>query len=309
MSALIKSEPPHFDRLEQYVLRSVKESSRRVYAGVYADWRAWCQSNSLHPLYLTQDAVHDYLVSKAVTKDTRTRHLNVLRRLAHYLAMVAPEYKPHYEMLKDLRTPVKGIGGQERNKRALSPAEVEQILNAWDGWQYRHIRNRAIIAVLFATGVRRSECAALRWDDVDLDLGIITVRDGKGGKRREVAIVGDYGVAALMEWQQAQGAGREWVFCSVRKGDTLGSDEPITDKTIYRAVKKAAVWADMELAPHDARRTLLTEILNNGATLADAQAQAGHAQGSTTLIYAQPADALARRDAFVTRYNGDAKGC
>ncbi|MCD4685054.1 MAG: tyrosine-type recombinase/integrase, partial [Anaerolineae bacterium] len=66
--------------------------------------------------------------------------------------------------------------------------------------------------------------------------------------------------------------------------------------SVYRVVKATEKRAGIEhFSPHDARRTLITELLANGTPLADAQAQAGHSQGSTTLRYAQAADARRRR--------------
>lgn len=309
VNAIIKTQPADFDTLVRSVMLALAPNSKPVYRGVYNDWLAWCADNRVHPLDLTQETVRDYLIAKPVTKDTRARYLHILRRLAKNLSRLVKEYEPFYQMLQDMRVPTENLGGQERNKRALTPEEVEHLLMAWDGWHYREIRNRAIIAVLFATGIRRSECAALRWDDIDFEAGVITIRAGKGDKRREAAIVGDYGVDALRTWlltqQDAATGEREWVFCATPAGDNLGADSPITDKTIYRVVKQTATRANIELAPHDARRTLLTEILTNGALLADAQAQAGHADAGTTMIYAQPANAKDRRNRFTTRYGKD----
>lgn len=60
------------------------------------------------------------------------------------------------------------------------------------------------------------------------------------------------------------------------------------------------------ITPYDFRRTHITSLLNSGAALQDVQAQAGHAGGATTMLYAQPADALARRKKFTVEF-GKAK--
>jgi integrase len=71
---------------------------------------------------------------------------------------------------------------------------------------------------------------------------------------------------------------------------------------LYLIVKHTAKEAGVEFSPHDARRTLITETLNNQVPLAEVQAQAGHANGSTTLRYAQSGDAKTRRSLLRLRY-------
>jgi integrase len=223
--------------------------------------------------------------------------LSALRSLAEMLAILdpSPAHEVAYKALKRVKSPTENLSGTERPKRALNPDEALSILSVWNRRTNQHLRNRALIAVLLMTGLRRSEAAALQWTDIDLDEGVIRVRHGKGDKEREVAVYGDSALDALEDWKRVLGD-RKVVFCAINRGDRLGPDQAMTDTSVYRVVKQTELMAGVgHFSPHDARRTLITELLANGTPLADAQAQAGHSQGQTTLRYAQATDGRRRR--------------
>jgi integrase/recombinase XerD len=156
--------------------------------------------------------------------------------------------------------------------------------------------------VLLLTGVRRSEAAALLWADIDFENGVLTIRHGKGDKRREVPIAGDFALAALRTWQMEQPTGYRNVFIPVKRGGSVGQDKPITGTDVYRIVKATETASGVEFKPHDCRRTFITEALAMGAPLATVQAAAGHARGETTLHYAQAVDARRARKELKLRY-------
>ena len=299
---------PDFATLVAVTERSLAESSARVYRQTYLAWEAWAVAQGLSPLDLIGPNVAAFLIDQPVTKTTRQRMLSALRSLGEMLAVLDfqnPVREMAYQTLKRLKVPTENVSDTERPKRALRPTEANAVLALWDALTRQAARNRAIIAVLLMTGLRRSELAALRWTDIDLEDGVILVRHGKGDRAREVAIYGDDAIDALRAWQSAQGEDRRYVFCTVNKGDNLGPDKPMTPTSVYRVVKQTERQADIaHFSPHDARRTLITELLANGTPLADAQAQAGHSQGATTLRYAQAADARRRREEGRVRFGG-----
>ena len=120
-----------------------------------------------------------------------------------------------------------------------------------DGVQPVQRRNAALIALLAITGLRRSEAAAPGWFDIDLENRVVSVWHGKGDKAREVAIVGDNAVEALLAWLERQGADRELVFCSVGQGGQLGAVRPITGTDVYRVVKATESRSGVAFRPHD----------------------------------------------------------
>ena len=151
------------------------------------------------------------------------------------------------------------------------------------------------------------ELIALRWNDINFEDLTITVRHGKGDKERVMAIVDPSGgtVGALQSLRQAQGGNYTYVFPAMTRGRTAtwAADTPTVDQTVMRVVSQTAKRAGLgNLAPHDLRRTHITEGLNTGATVADMQAQAGHVNAATTLRYAQATEAVQRRHRINFRF-------
>jgi integrase len=201
--------------------------------------------------------------------------LSALRKLARIAALdyTAPARRAAYKSLLLLRASQEGVRDTIRQHRALTPGQTTRVLDTWDKSSLIHTRNRALVALLFLTGIRRAEAAALRWDDIDLDEALIQIRHGKGDKPRIVVIAGQESVQTLRAWRHAQGAARAYVFCRIGKGDRLGPDTSITDQAVYDVVKRTERRSGITFSPHDARRTFITEALSNGAPLTDVQAR------------------------------------
>ena len=298
---------PDFEQLVQVVEKTVAASSARVYRQTFDRWVQWATDNGLSPFDLTPRHVSDFLEQQAATKSTKQRQLSALRKLVEMLAILDytdPAWNALHAALKKLR--VRHTGGTERSKRALTPAQADKVLRAWSGETLQDQRNRALMAVLFLAGLRRSEAVALQWADVDLTEGILTVRHGKGDKAREVPLLGDFALEALERWKavQSEGAGaRQYVFCPLKKSkNVIGEDKPMPDTDVYRVVKATQERTGIVFAPHDARRTLLTEYIDQTGDVPGAQRIAGHANEATTLRYAQAASARELRRKAKRRY-------
>jgi len=297
-----------FERMVQIVEQTVAASSARIYRQTYERWSIWCSANGCNPFALTPHNVTAFLASQKVTKATRQRQLSALRKLVEMCSLLDyrnPEWAALHTVLKKIKVQSTD-DGTERGKRALPPAEADKVLRAWNGNSLQDRRNRALIAVLFLAGLRRSEAVALRWDDVDLAEGVLTVRHGKGDKARQVPLLGDFALKTLEVWKTVlwQTAGkREYVFCPLRKSkNRLGDDKPMPDTDVYRVVKATEKRTGIVFAPHDARRTLLTEYIDQTGDVPGAQRIAGHANESTTLRYAQAASARDLRRKARLRY-------
>jgi integrase len=296
---------PAFTALMEATLKTVARTTQRVYGQTYRVWGVWCVEAGLDPLELTFANVAVFLEGQAVGKATRQRQLSALRKLAEMLAILDygnPAREAAYKSLMKLRVGQMEGSGVERDRHALTPAQADKVLRVWTEGTRLHRRNRALMAVLFLAGLRRSEAAALRWKDINLDDGLIHIRHGKGDVERDVVLAGEWAVEALRDWRLALGEDREYVFPSMAKGDKLGADAPTDAQTVYRVVKATEQATGIEFSPHTARRTFITEALTTGAPLADVQAQAGHQQAATTLRYARPVDALQRKSRLRLRY-------
>jgi integrase/recombinase XerD len=168
--------------------------------------------------------------------------------------------------------------------RALSMGQVESLLEAPDVGTGLGVRDRAILEVLYAAGLRVSELTSLRPQDVNLDLGVLTCT-GKGGKERLVPL-----------GQQA----REWVrrYSHEVRGSLLKRREAaflflnhrggrLSRMGLWGIVRRHAVTAGLQrlLTPHVLRHSFATHLLERGADLRAVQAMLGHADISTTQIY------------------------
>jgi integrase/recombinase XerD len=168
--------------------------------------------------------------------------------------------------------------------RYLTPAQVEALLAAPDVATPLGRRDRAILEVLYATGLRVSELTSLRAGDIDLEVGILTCF-GKGRKERLVPMGGEARrwVVRYLDDARPEIAGRAGaaeLFLNHRGGR-------LTRMGLWGIVRRHAVTAGVQatLTPHVLRHSFATHLLERGADLRALQAMLGHADISTTQIY------------------------
>lgn len=289
-------------------------NSQRVYKQTYSAWQTWAADNGLTPFDLLPANIRLFLTNTNTSKATRQRQLSALRRLAqkaHTLALLvdadtARKLEALRALLADVKAPAPEEPTASREGIALAPRDANKLLRAWAALKHEptlaDLRNRALVALLLATGMRRSEAAALRWQQVDFDNGVIVGLVGKGDKKRDVAIVGEFALDALRDWRMAQPGDYVHVFTPVERNNHMGADRSLTGTDIYRIMKATAAKAGVEFKPHDLRRTFITEALAQGTTVQQVQAQAGHARGETTLGYARAIDARRARKVIKLGY-------
>lgn len=306
---ILSTDNTEYRQFVEFALRTLQGAkSQRIYDQTYRAWDSWCKSNAVEALDLRPGNVLDFLTSKDTAKATRVRQLSALRKLAQVIYVMHPHdaNRQIVEALKLIKAPAPEQR-TERRKTALTPAQADKLLRYWsDDSSLIGLRNNAIIAVLLLTGIRRDEACKLKWEDVDFENGVISVRHGKGDKAREVSVAGDAALDALRAWHMQQPGGRVWVFVGVRKGNHLGQDKPLSGNDIWLVVGKTSLLAGLphEIKPHDLRRTLITELLATGMPIHDVQTNAGHTKGDTTLKYAQSVSARERRNKMKLRYGG-----
>jgi integrase/recombinase XerD len=170
--------------------------------------------------------------------------------------------------------------------RFLTPEQVEALLAAPDVATPLGLRDRAILEVLYATGLRVSELIGLRAGDLDLEVGILTCF-GKGRKERLVPLGAEAGrwvqryLAEVRPSLAGESAAAGDVLFLGRRGRRL------THMGLWGIVRRHAVTAGVEqtLTPHVLRHSFATHLLERGADLRALQAMLGHADISTTQIY------------------------
>jgi integrase/recombinase XerC len=168
--------------------------------------------------------------------------------------------------------------------RHLRPGEVEDLIEAPAGDEPLQRRDRAILELLYAAGLRVSELVGLDWKDIDLSARVLRVM-GKGSKERMVPF-GRPAADALRRWLE--------VWEGVR--DPMADGDPVflnhvggrlTDRSVRRVIDR---WVDAAAVargvhPHTLRHTFATHLLENGADLRAIQELLGHSSLSTTQKY------------------------
>lgn len=144
------------------------------------------------------------------------------------------------------------------------------------------LRDRAMLEVLYSSGLRVSELCGLDWRDVDNEVEMIRVRAGKGNKDRVVPI-GEPALAALKTWRAMMPIAWEFdgpVFVNLH-GTRLGTRS--VEKILARRLARAGV--ETPITPHGLRHSFATHLLNHGADLRSIQEMLGHASLATTQRY------------------------
>lgn len=145
-------------------------------------------------------------------------------------------------------------------------------------------RDGALLALLWACGLRRSEVASLDLADYNLATGELRVRHGKGRRERLVWVTNG-AAAAMADWLALRGDQAGALFHPVNKGGTI-QRRRMTAQAVYDMLAKRADEAHVApFSPHDLRRTFVSSLLEAGADIATVARLAGHANVQTTARY------------------------
>ena len=208
---------------------------------------------------------------------TVTRMITSLRRLHQFLRQ---ERLTDHDPMQHIDTPNK----VQKLPSTLSLTEVERLIETPDTTKNLGIRDRAILEVMYATGMRVSELVGLKLSDLHLSLGLVQTL-GKGDKERIIPL-GDYAIQWLERYlDEARPllvANPSETHVFVNHHGTGLSRQGIW-KNLKQLVREAGI--NKEVTPHTLRHSFATHLLENGADLRTVQELLGHADISTTQIY------------------------
>jgi integrase/recombinase XerD len=167
----------------------------------------------------------------------------------------------------------------------LTEEEINRLLAAPDIATEEGIRDRAMLEIMYATGLRVSELVALKHDDVDLLAGLV-VCHGKGNKQRRVPL----GKSAI-HWLQQYSAVKAGYGKPSTPNIFLNRGRPFTRQLAWSMIKRHAKKAGIKgVSPHTLRHSFATHLLQHGADSRSVQALLGHSDISTTQIYTHITD-------------------
>jgi integrase/recombinase XerC len=219
-----------------------------------------------------------YLYAQNYTKSTTARKLATLRSFYKFLirrSLVS------VNPLSTIRTPKQ----DKRLPKCLDLEQVQKLLESPGEGDLLAARDRAMLEVLYSSGIRVSELVELEMQDLDLVEGVLRVR-GKGRKDR-LTPIGSQAIKALQRYFEMRsmeprcgGAYAARVFLNKH-------GEPLSTRSVRRKLDKYLVQAGLDpgISPHTLRHSFATHLLNNGADLRSVQELLGHQSLSTTQVY------------------------
>ena len=248
------------------------------------------------PEQITAEAVRKYRLwlnrlidthGDPLKKNTQNYHLIALRSFLKYLAKrdiktLTPE---KIELMKMPDREVAFIEGSDLNRLLEAPLLINK-----DN-EFIKLRDKAILELLFSTGLRVSELANLLKENINIKKDEFTIM-GKGGKTR-VVFLSEQAKYWLQKYLDKRIDLNPNLFISHdKRAGKKDADAPITPRSIQRIVQKCAQAAGITKAvtPHTLRHSYATDLLQNGADIRSVQTMLGHSSITTTQIYTHITD-------------------
>lgn len=220
---------------------------------------------------------------ETLKKKTQNYYLIALRAFLKYLT------RQGVSSLAPDRIELAKVG--ERHIEFMTNDELHRLLEAPEGDDIKSLRDKAILQMLFSTGLRVSELCSLS-RDIDLSADEVSIR-GKGDKVR-VVFLSDEAKSATKKYIDKRDDMDDSLFVKVGVEKRQGGDSlPLTTRSVERIVKHYATKAGImskRVTPHVLRHSFATDLLSNGADLRSVQALLGHANIGTTQIYTHVTD-------------------
>ena len=270
----------HIDRFLDalWMERGVSDNTLAAYRSDLQKYALWLDKNKYEMVNAQEGHLRSYLSSmKGRTARTMARHLSSLRSLYGYFVREGI-------MKHDPSTRIEAPKLGRQLPKFLTEVEVEALLNAPDTGTLLGLRDRAMLEILYATGLRVTELIGLQSGQVNLRQGVVRVL-GKGNKERLVPL-GEESIEWLDRYlQDARSELLKESICDTlfltRRGTVMSR------QAFWYLIKRYAVVAGINktISPHILRHAFATHLLNHGADLRVVQMLLGHSDISTTQIY------------------------
>jgi len=247
---------------------------------LFAKWLEFDSEGTKSIYQVVEADLTAYMASKRDDKaSTANRRLTVFKRFYRYaLRQHLVEQDPCLKL--------RAAKQAQRFPKVLSEEQITTLLNTPDTAEALGLRDRTMLELMYASGLRVSEIVSLKTVALGLNEGVVRVVNGKGGKERLVPFGAEAGDWLRRYLQEARHVLLEGKTCQeVFVGRHTGSG--LTRQAFWSIIKRYAQLADIKvpLSPHTLRHAFATHLLNHGADLRVVQLLLGHADISTTQIY------------------------
>ncbi len=263
-----------------------KRSSKNTVESYMRDLQkffTYCSLNNIKkPYSVSTDVVKKYEQYMSFNGQSESSIMRTLATLRCYFNYLLRE-----KIITD--TPMSNLAKHSAVKKLpqiLTNKEVIQLLNQPDGKDYKSCRDKAMLELLYATGIRVTELIELKLSDINIQVGVLHMRDEKKGDR--IIPIYPQAVKAIRNYILQV---REVVISNPEEERlfTNMNGQPLTRQGFWKIVKQYAASAKInkDITPHTLRHSFAAHLLENGAPLSDIQEMLGHSDISSTQIYAQ----------------------
>jgi integrase/recombinase XerD len=264
--------------------RGLSRNTLEAYRSDLQQYGVWLGEHDLDALAITHSELSAFVAELATGRNGRPAAATTIQRkvacLRSFYRHLRREERLELDPTANLRAPRRS----QRLPHVLTRAEVQHLLDQPRGPAPAALRDRALLELMYACGLRATEAIELDVADVDLEAGVLTAR-GKGAKERIVP-VGSKAAEALWAWLDRGrpalvGLRDEARLFVNRRGAGL------TRQGLYKIVQRHARTAGLadRMSPHTLRHTFATHLLAGGCDLRSVQEMLGHADIATTQIY------------------------
>jgi len=257
------------------IVKGRSDSTRKIYTNRLMKFFDWLNKNNYSKI--TKETIWQfriYLSEQKFSKRTQAHYLIVLRNFLKFL-----KKELNFEVIDFTQVELPKL--PEREIKILNESELEKLLNAPQGDDIKSLRDKAILEILFSTGLRVSELCSLN-RDIDIDKGEIAIK-GKGGKIRTV-FLSERAKKALKEYLENRNDNHPALFISLAR-----NMEPkrLSARAVQKIIKFYALKAGIikNIHPHVLRHQLATFLISAGVNLRVVQEILGHKSISTTQVY------------------------
>lgn len=218
-----------------------------------------------------------YLEKNHFAPATISRNIASVKAFYHFLFR---EHLVKEDISEELRAPKV----EKKLPEIMTVSEVDRLLAQPAGESAKELRDKAMLELLYATGIRVSELVSLKLTDLNLKMGFVMCRDNE---RERVIPFGNTARNALMAYLEQARSALVWK----EEEDTLFvncSGQPMSRQGFWKLLKTYAAKAGIasEITPHTLRHSFAAHLVENGADLHSVQEMLGHSDISTTQIYA-----------------------
>ncbi|MEE8119259.1 MAG: site-specific tyrosine recombinase XerD [Gammaproteobacteria bacterium] len=260
--------------------RGLAENTLSAYRSDLVNLAVWLNRNKQSLLSTRREHLLSFLswrVENGVRPRSTARQLSSIRRFYRYLLR---ENKIHEDPTAQIAMPKIG----RSLPKSLSESEVDALLAAPDVTDPVGLRDRTMLELLYATGLRVSELVQLKFEQINLNQGVLRVI-GKGNRERLVPL-GEEAQTWVSEFRKDA---RQEILKNRQSPYLFPTRRSLcmTRQAFWHLIKRYAVTAGInkELSPHTLRHAFATHLLNHGADLRIVQMLLGHSDVSTTQIY------------------------